>query len=256
MRLRLSPLLLAGVLLAGPPLSADEFSGSDRSMQAPGEATHDDSLSDESLSSDELNTEADQAAGTADDASVTTAESADVTRGVFDSPLRLSPRVGAIGFQDSRGEYTSRGAAGVTLDLSLADLIGDMGGVEFGFETGLLYSHIGSVGGDFWGFEEGPLAGSNSGLVPLHLTAGYGVSDGLLATIGVGSTMLYRSIPQSMLIGRSDFDADDRIDFLPSVGLNIGYGLGPVALSLRGDYIPAPADDLFTATLGAMIPLA
>src|SRR5690606_23620542 len=101
--------------------------------------------------------------------------------------------------------------------------------------------------------EEGEAnAGANAFLIPLQAVVGYNLTDSFNLAAHIGGSLLYRSIGESMLIGREgDGSNDDQTDILPSVALNAGYALGQnTALNLRGDYIPTPADDIYVATLG------
>ncbi len=190
----------------------------------------------------------------------TTAESSEVTKGVYDRFFRLSPRVGVLGYQDGAASYTSRIVEGVTADFDLAGLVTMPSSWNLGVESGILYSHTGSPGANFFGSDapNNTVAGSNSFLVPMYLSTGYRPSDNLLVAVNLGASMLYRSVAGAMTIGRTgDGTLSSQTDFFPSVGLNTGWALGKsVALSLRGDYIPTPADDMFTATLGATFGVA
>jgi hypothetical protein len=195
-----------------------------------------------------------------DIAPTTTAESQEVMRGVYDKSFRVTPRVGVLGYQDGSQQYTSRILGGFTADVNLAGLVPTPENWNFGLESGLLYSHTGSAGANFFGTDSpsNVTPGSNSFLVPIYLTMGYKPTDSFLIALNVGSNLVYRSIASSMIFGRgSDVGGSNQVDFFPSVGLNTGWSLSrAVALSLRGDYIPTPADDMFTATLGATFGIA
>jgi len=237
-------LVLAGVLALAPWARADD--NDQRTINHNDTTTNDTNYNDR--------------AGTAPD-NTTTTESNEVTRGVFGSPFTVTPAVGALGFQDPTGTYTSRITEGLLLNFDAGSAImrGSSGQIKLGLESGLLYSHLGSSGSNFFGSNAGVQnqESANSFLVPIELTAGYALTDSFLATLNLGTNMLYRSIPGSMLVGRSDNTGGTSVDFFPSAGLELGWTAGSVVgIKLRGDYIPTPLDDMFTATLGATFALA
>lgn len=193
-------------------------------------------------------------------APTTTAESREVMKGVYERTFSLTPRVGALGYQDGDLNYTSRIIEGFTANLNLAGVMTTPENWNVGLESGLLYSHVGSPTSNFFGSNAGvdSTPGANSFLVPMNIALGYKPMDKFLIALNLGTNLVYRSIPGSMHFGRgSDTGDGNEIDFFPSTGLLAGWTLGrDVALSLRGDYIPTPADDMFTATLGATIGIA
>ena len=193
----------------------------------------------------------------AQDEGVTERSVSEITKGVFDSPLTISPRIGSLGFRGGNNAYTSKMVAGVTLDWLPSETF-KMGGVAFGIESGLLLSHLGTPGSDFVGQNNATGSGANSFLIPLDLVAGYHVTDNLFASLNFGANAIYRSVSNQMLFGRaSDVRTGSSTEFFPNVGFNVGWSLGKaVGLSLRGDYIPVPNTSMYTATLGATFPLA
>lgn len=184
-------------------------------------------------------------------------EAEEVTKGAFASPFHVVPRVGALGYQESTGDYATRITEGITLQYNISNAWrrDENPPVVIGIESGLLYSHIGGPSANFLGStDEGDVqGGANSFLVPMNLVAGYRMGDSFSISALVGANLLYKSIGNSMILGREgDGSADDQTELFPGAGLNFGWGASnSVALSLRGDYIPTPADDMFTATLGA-----
>jgi len=188
----------------------------------------------------------------------TTAEEAEVTKGVFDKTWSITPRLGVLGVQDGSANYVGRSVGGFTTNIDLSNSV-QLPNRLFGIETGFMYSHIGAPDSGFFGTSDTGNAGggTNSFLVPFHATLGTKPTDSSLVALSLGTTLVYRSIGSGMLLGRSgDTDTGSHTDFFPSVALTAGWALSnTVGLSLRGDYIPTPSDDLFAATLGATIGL-
>jgi hypothetical protein len=188
----------------------------------------------------------------------TEAEATEVTRGVFESPFIVSGSAGALGFTDGTDNYTSRFITGVTVNWHPSEAF-QLGGFHFGAETGLLYSHLGGGGSNFIGQDstQGVGLGANAFVFPLNLTAGYSITDDLSLTGHAGADLIYRSIANSMLLGRADTGIGSTADFFPAIGLAAAWSISKgFALTLRGDYIGVPARDNYTATLGASFPLA
>ncbi|OFZ51301.1 MAG: hypothetical protein A2428_15810 [Bdellovibrionales bacterium RIFOXYC1_FULL_54_43] len=187
----------------------------------------------------------------------TRAEAEDVTKDALDSPLTVTPAVGILGFQNSLGEYTSRLAEGFNLNWDIGNMI-QIGRFKAGIETGFLFSHIGPPDGNLFGADSQTniSGGANSFIVPGSLVIGSKLGTDFLAAVKIGTQLIYRSDPNSMNLGRSFTPGDGSVDLFPSAGLDFGYAIGEsIALSLRGDYIPTPADDAYTAMLGATIPI-
>lgn len=196
------------------------------------------------------------------EAPVTTAQQAEVTKGVFDKNVSVTPRVGVVGYGDGNNNYTSRIMEGFTADGNLASLVTLPNMWSLGVESGFLYSHTGAPGSNFFGssapIPATTLTGSNSFLVPMYATFGYKPTDKTLVSLDVGADMFYRSIGNSITFGRAgDTSTGSSVDFFPGAALNLGWAVSSnVGLSLRGDYIPTPAKDMFTTTLGATIGIA
>ncbi len=180
-------------------------------------------------------------------------EMEDVTRGVYQSPLSLGLRAGVWGFQDSTGDYDARGTLGINFLWNLSGAIAPRSKMLYGLETGLIYSHIGAPDANFVGTDS-DLAGAdtNAFSIPMNIAVGYNWSDRFLTALHGGAALIYRSNTNSMVLGRNDGSADDSVDVFPAIGANFGYSLSQnVGLSLRGDYIPTPVDDVYTVSLGA-----
>lgn len=181
----------------------------------------------------------------------------EVDEGVFSSPFVFTPQAGVLGYQNQAGDYDIRGLTGITATWNAAGMM-DVAGIQAGLETGVLYSHLGNPDSNLFGTGSDVStgdAGANAFLIPAAIVGGVDVG-GIHVTGRLGADMLYRSDSNSMQIGRDDAGNDDSFDVLPMVGLGAGFDASQnVAISLRGSYIPVPADDLFTATLGATIGL-
>jgi hypothetical protein len=188
----------------------------------------------------------------------TEAEVSEVTQGVFASPLVVTGNAGAIGFTDGTDNYTSRFVTGLTVNWLPSEAF-QVGGAHIGVESGLLYSHVGGGGSNFIGQNstQGVGLGANAFLIPLNVAAGYQITNDLSLTGRAGADAIYRSIANSMLLGRSDGAGGSSVDFFPALGLTAGWSVSKsLAVTLRGDFIGTPARDLYTATLGASFPLA
>lgn len=185
-------------------------------------------------------------------------EAREVTKGVYDSSVQISPRVGAFGFADGQGNYTSRIMEGLTINWDMSTLGDRTTPWLYGLETGFMFSHVGAPGSNFFGTDEpeGTAGtGGNTFLVPGHLVFGYKWDKAMLA-LNAGGQLLYRSFGPSMLIGRDGDTQTNTAEVLASLGFNSGWEVSnSLALSLRGDYIPVPRDDMYTLTLGATIPI-
>lgn len=193
----------------------------------------------------------------AQDEGVSERSVSEISRGVFQSPLTISPRVGSLGFRDGNNAYTSRIVEGITLNWNPTEGY-RIGGVNLGIESGLLFSHLGSAGSNFIGQNDQFGLGANAFLIPLDIVAGYHINDNVLVALNFGANAIYRSISNQMTFGRaSDAGTGSSTEFFPNVGFNVGWSLGPsVGLSFRGDYIPVPNTSMYTATLGATFALA
>jgi hypothetical protein len=186
-------------------------------------------------------------------------QASEVTRGVFGSPLTLSPQVGLLGFQDQTGDYDNRALEGLTLDWNMSNMfLPKTSNLQAGLGTGFLYSHIGSADANFFGSSPNSHignAGMNSFIVPGYISLGYKVSDKVLVAALPGATLLYRSDASGMNVGRGSGTNDTQV--FPSIGLKAGWALAKsVGITAQGQYIPTPVKDAFSATLGATIPLA
>lgn len=182
----------------------------------------------------------------------------------FTSPFSVRPHAGVLAFKDASGEETGRALGGFIAELNGSDAfkntLGDIGVTpQVGFQTGLLYSHLGAVGSDAFGASSpgGPGADANTYQVPMNIVLGGSFAQNrALATIHTGANLIVRSDPNSMQLGRANNPDGTTADFFPNLGGDLGYSLGRnVGLVLRGDYTFTPDDDIFTGTLGAVISL-
>lgn len=193
-------------------------------------------------------------------AGITAITAEEATKGVFESPVTVSGRVGALGYQATDQSYTSRMIQGITVQWNASDRMANLGNAIVGLETGLLYSHNGAVGSNFFGTDSTAATGrgANSFLIPLNAVAGYRLSDNLHIAGFLGTNMIYRSVGNSMILGRaSDSSTGSSTDFFPDLGVNVGWSATKnLGITLRAEVIPTPAAPLYTATLGATIPLA
>lgn len=179
-------------------------------------------------------------------------------RGVYGHSVQITPQVGAMGFANANSTYDSRLVTGATVDFAAVPLLTSATRGMFGLESGFLLSHIGTANGTFVGKSDpgDSSTGANMWTVPIQLVAGVHVWDSVAFNARLGTHLLHRSENSTMLIGRSDEAAGSSTEFLPSAGVSAGFSLGKsVGITIRGDYIPTPALDMYMATLGATIPL-
>jgi hypothetical protein len=179
-------------------------------------------------------------------------------RKVYESPLNISPAVGVLGFQDGAGSYTSRLSEGLMVNWNIAGLIPDLKGANLGVEVGLAHSHVGAPSSNFIGrnASSGGITGANAFLIPINATLGAKFGRGY-TDLHFGMDALYRSVANSMNVGRGDGTNASSTDLFPDVGITLGWeATRVIGVTVRGDYIPTPGNDMFSATLGATFPLA
>ncbi len=187
----------------------------------------------------------------------TTARAPEVTQGAYDSAVEVTPRVGAIGFENSNNVYDSRIAEGIDLGWNLGGMVPEVRPFVLGITSGVLFSHIGAADSNFLGMNSvSNNTGTNAFVVPLEATFGYKFTDSTMASLLLGASGIYRSDNTQMLLGRADGTGGSSFDVFPTAGLALGLDLKSVGVTVRGDYIPTPIQDSFTATIGLTIPLA
>lgn len=175
--------------------------------------------------------------------------------GVFESPFALSPRVGALGYQAPTGEYQGRATYGLSLRFGpeIGMVNNTTSNIRAGIETGMMFAHVGTRDAGFFGTsEEGsPNANANSFVVPMNIYGGWQFSDSFLVAFHAGAAGIYQNQSGSIALGRSVDVGDTSFEIFPAAGLNLGWALGEnSALTLRGDYVPTPVDDIVTTSLG------
>ncbi|HTL11720.1 MAG TPA: hypothetical protein VL588_04495 [Bdellovibrionota bacterium] len=179
---------------------------------------------------------------------------------VTDKSVNLGGNLGTLGYGDANSHYTARGAAGVTVGWDATKSF-DMKSTDpdliLGLETGFTYSHLGAAGSNYFGTSPGGgSTGANALVIPANIQAGYRVADRVPVVGSAGVAVLYRSQADQMLVGRNDAQTTHSWDAFPDLGLKVGWDVGKgFQLSLRGDYIGTPRDDLFTATVGGAVGL-
>jgi hypothetical protein len=169
--------------------------------------------------------------------------------GLLNEAIGIKPEVGVLNFQDSTGNTTNRGAAGIALDLNFSRMAaGIANNLYFGVSTGGLYSHVGNVGSNFFGTSPSLSSGgggSNVFLFPADLKVGLNLNDNLRISGHGGGNVLYASVPGSIAINSSN-----NWNLLPNAGGDLDIGLGrSVALTLRPDWTFASNETFFTGTL-------
>ena len=188
--------------------------------------------------------------GRSDDSVPTSTQSA-VPRpphGLFGSLVTAAPYLGVIGFENGNDNYTVRGLGGFTVDLFLSEETSDeialnQGPILYGMESGLLYTT--------------PAGGSYAVLLPILFKGTRRFADRVWVDGTLGAELLYRSNSDTMDVGRlASAGSGNTLQAFPALGVTVAYKMAPAAaLSLRADYIPTPADDMFSAVLGVIIPL-
>ena len=191
----------------------------------------------------------------------THANEANVTRGVYESPLNVTARTGVLGFKDTADSNTSRILEGLSLNWNLTNMSTMDIPLQLGFEAGLLFSHLGSVGSNFIGTNgngTGSSSAINTAVFPLTFVLGFKPNYSSLLALNLGTNAIYQNNSSTMNVGRPGASGTgSSTEFFPSIGFTAGYSLARfIGLTLRGDYIPTPVSNMFTASLGATFPLA
>lgn len=183
----------------------------------------------------------------------------DTLTGPNDADLSITPQLGVFGYSDASGNYTSRFSEGLTLTW-LSEGVSSDPYLYFGLNAGIIHSHMGATSADFFGSQDDGLAGSDSNalIFPLEVALGYKLTDTFVLSGLAGINMIYLTNSTGTNLGRGDFGkADGDFEVFPSLGVYAGWEVSRVtALGIRGDYIPTPNDDMFTAALGATFALA
>ncbi|OFZ83356.1 MAG: hypothetical protein A3K03_05025 [Bdellovibrionales bacterium RIFOXYD1_FULL_44_7] len=180
-----------------------------------------------------------------------------------DEIIGIKPQVGVLVFKDALSpgqDTTTRGAAGLTLDMNAATLINEnMERWFIGPSTGVIYSHLGGPDAGFFGTTDagGVAAGSNFFFIPADLKLGVNLAERYRVAVHGGGNVTYRSIPASMNLGGDNAgQTTPGWDIYPNVGADFEANLGRnIALLARPDVTFTPGDEFFTGTLALAIPL-
>ena len=168
----------------------------------------------------------------------------------------FKPEVGAMVYNDALGNTTSRGVAGLDIDMNLSRLVSTNPGLYVGPQTGIVYSHLGSATSNFFGTSPSSdvnNAGANMLLFPVNLKVGYNLTDSFRISAHGGGNVMYRSVANVMDLGASSFNngSTSTWSMFPNAGGDVEFGLGKSAsLLLRPDWTSTPGNDFFTGTLG------
>ena len=168
----------------------------------------------------------------------------------------VKPEVGAIVYDDALGGTTSRGVAGLDVDMNLSRAISPTPSVYVGPQTGVIYSHLGSATSNFFGTSPTSnvsAPGANMLLFPVNLKVGYNITDNFRISAHGGGNVMYRSVANVMNLGSSSANngSNSTWSIFPNAGGDIEFGLGTSAsLVLRPDVTFTPGNDFFTGTVG------
>jgi hypothetical protein len=168
-------------------------------------------------------------------------------RRLFDTPATFSPYVGMLGFANGADNYTISGLFGVTFELFL-----------YGYEE---ESRLLIESNTYYGVEFGLLNttvsnGEYVGLLPILFKGRRRLTENLWVEGSLGAELLYRTRNDTMTVGRTGTPDGHSLTAFPSLGASLKWKLTPgFALSLRAEYIPTPAADMFTASLGGVVPV-
>lgn len=183
-------------------------------------------------------------------------------RPIFDSPMFLDLSTGVIHYQNEVENGETRFLIGPVFNWNFAATRPVQTPVQYGLATGLLYTHLGARGSSFFGTNPpAGVAGSGANLflIPLDLWGGYelGPDRQGFAALHVGSNLYLRSTAGAMRLGRENNPSEGSADFFPSLGFSLAWPIDrDVALRFRADWTLAPEDGVFSATLGATIPMS
>jgi hypothetical protein len=171
--------------------------------------------------------------------------------GVFNSPLDIRLQGGAVSFDDTLDEDTSRFVSGIGLNLNLARLF-KRTNLYTGLSTGVLYSRLGGADASFFGAD--PAEGeprTNLYSAPLNLQIGYQLLGFLFLGAQGGAYLTYQTNAGTVDLGRDVAEGESAWNFFPSAGVTTGISLGEnVGLFGRGDWVFTDADDLLYVTAG------
>ena len=232
-------------------LSQSAFAGSDR-----GPLDHERSPSSDTQ---ELASATEPAAGvsTADKPSGIMAQS------LRDEVLGISPQVGAVGYSDLNGNYTSRMAYGVNLNFNVVPLAFENAkDVYLGVSSGVYYAHMGANTSNFVGADANPgdfsSTGANLLVIPVDLKAGYNLQDNLRLAAHGGGNLTYRSVGNSADFGPNTSGTDGEVwRIYPNAGAEVEWTVAKdLTLTARPDFTFTPGQVLYMTTVGISAPLA
>lgn len=171
--------------------------------------------------------------------------------GLQEEIIGIKPQVGIVNFTDVLGQDATRAAAGLTLDINLAEATDTL---FFGPSTGVIYSHIGGADANFIGTDSqfGGNSSANLLQVPLNGKLGINVGNAIRLSGHGGGNLVYRSAASSIRLSpESTAQSGSDWTVFPNAGADLEFGLGGhSALILRGDYTFTSGPDMLTATIG------
>jgi hypothetical protein len=181
-------------------------------------------------------------------------------RTLKETTLGLTPQLGALGYKNTTGSYSSRSLVGLSLDGNVGKyFISDQGSAKnlfVGVQTGALYSHLGAASDNFFGSNDQGNDSTAASLViiPADVKVGYYITDNLRASVHGGGNLIYASKGQTADFGLSS-DGTSNWKLYPNAGADLEVGVASnVSLIARPDVtLVQTGQAIFTGTVGVTV---
>jgi hypothetical protein len=175
---------------------------------------------------------------------------------IRDETLGVAPQVGMLSYTNPNGAYSARAFAGLTASFNFIPLTASPEARLWyiGLTTGALYSHNGSSSSNFFGANPSVSATDNSNIlyIPADLKVGYNFGESFRLSAHGGGNIIYRSSSGSVNLGAGSTGDDSLWKIYPNAGADMEWQVSKrVSLLIRPDVTITPANDTFSATLGA-----
>ena len=189
-------------------------------------------------------------AASTENAQVSTAEGeggGGVQRNMRNEEFGLAPQIGAIGYHDPSGSYTSRAAIGVGVDYNAAALLGLNNNLYLGAGSGFDIARAGYPTANMLG--GGTMSNSNMVIVPVDLKVGYNLTDKFRTSVRGGGDVVYKSNAASV-----NFGGPNDWTMHPDVGVDLEWQVSKrVSVQAKPDLFFTPGENVFVGMLGANI---
>jgi hypothetical protein len=170
--------------------------------------------------------------------------------------LAIQPQAGLLAFTDLQGNFTTRGAAGMSLELNATPwLWSDTTEGYLGFFTGAIGTHLGSTSAGFFGTTTPNAAitdpTANLVIIPLNLKLGADLGRAARVSVHLGANLIYRSVGNSIDLGSSSVTSDSVWQIFPDIGADLQLAIWDrFSLLARPEITLTAGDTLFSGMLG------